>query len=574
MKSLNDILYQKLKISMMKNNLKYMILVAMVLLMGSCGKDFLTVNPVDKLVADNFYSNETQVRQGTASLYGAVWFDFNDQLFWTAGDCMSGNMYHTWDQQGQFFYFSYTEGNAYINSGFNCLYKVISYANSLINDMPKAAGGKVSQDVINRAIGEARFMRGTAFFILAEFWGDVPLVENSTALVSSNNMTLPKNTKSSVYEFVRRDLQFAADNLPASDVPGRVTKWSAKGMLAKLYLTMAQNVSDANSATNFTNAKNLADDVITNSGLSLVKNYADLFNVTNDNNPESLFAFQFMSGNYGIGNSNQAQWARSSTITGNTEAWGGGKSVTYDIKYMIDSTANFKNDARRSAIYMQDGDYYPDINKANGGYHYKIVSYDPNDNTKVLENAAPLLNSLKKYIVGSAADYPGLVSVNQATAINKYVLRLADVYLIYAEAALGAQASTSDAVALSRLNAIRSRASLAPLSSISFMDIFNERRIEFCLEGISWFDVKRYYYRNPSAALSYLNNQKRAYTLNRISPVTATTPAADKAAGYVLTQNSPITVDASKMVLPIPGALVLQQPQLAKDQPAVDYVFQ
>ena len=551
----------------MKHHFKYIISFWAVLLVSSCGKDFLDISPVDRLTADNFYRTETEIKASTASLYGFPWFDFNDKFFWCAGDEMSGNIYHTWDQEGQFFYFSFTEGNAHISSGWRGLFRVISYANSIINDMPPAAAGKVSDVVINRALGEARFMRGTAYYMLAEFWGDVPIVENSTELVSANNLILPKNTRTSVYELVRRDLTFAAENLPTSDNPGRVTQWSAKGMLAKLYLTMAQNLSDGKSAENFGKAKALAAEVIETSGLSLLPNYADLFKIENNNNQESLFAMQWMEGSYGIGNSRQANWARSSVITGNSEAWGGGKGVTYDFIQDVEP-----GDKRQSSIYMKPGDHYPDINKTSGGYTFQLVNRDPKDPNIALENAPPVLNSLKKYIVGSAEDNNGKVSTGQAVALNQYILRLADVYLVYAEATLGAAPSTADAKALQYFNAIRTRAGLAAKNSITFADILKERRIEFGLESISWFDVKRFYYRDPQAALAYLSAQEKEYTYFRIN--TPNAPDENTPAGYQL--NPPaslVKVDASKMFLPIPAAEVVANAQLAPGAPAVEYQF-
>src|SRR5690606_22299151 len=136
------------------------------------------------------------------------------------------------------------------------------------------------------------------------------------------------------------------DNLPIADEPGRVTKWSAAGMLAKLYATMAQNLKDPKSADYFGEAKKYAGDVIANSGLTLMPNYPDLFKIQNNNNSESLFAFQWMEGSYALGNSRQANWARSSLITGNSEAWGGGKCVSYDFLQDVE-----KNDKRQPAIY-------------------------------------------------------------------------------------------------------------------------------------------------------------------------------------------------------------------------------
>ena len=81
-------------------------------------------------------------------------------------------------------------------------------------------------------------MRAAAYFFLTEFWGDVPIVENPVEKISSNDMDLPRNTQASVYEFIRRDLVFASEKLPTTSSPGRVTSWSAKGMLAKLHVTL------------------------------------------------------------------------------------------------------------------------------------------------------------------------------------------------------------------------------------------------------------------------------------------------------------------------------------------------
>ncbi|MCB0642516.1 MAG: RagB/SusD family nutrient uptake outer membrane protein [Phaeodactylibacter sp.] len=552
----------------MKPIIHHILLVAVLfVLASSCNKEFLEIEPVDRLTADNFFKTEGEVRAATAALYGFPWFDYNDKFAWCAGDCMSGDLYHTWDQEGQFFYFSFNSGNAHLSSGWKGLFRVVSYANSIINDMPRAAEGNVAQEVIDAALGEARFIRAMAYYLLAEYWGDVPIVENSTEIVASNEFMLPKNTRSSVYEFIRRDLDFAVGVLPASDVPGRITKWSALGLLAKLHLTIASDLSSAQSNENFELAKQFAEEVISGSGLSLMSNYGDVFKYENNNNQESLFALQWMEGSYGVGNSRQANWARSSLITGNTEAWGGFKSVTYGLLEQVEP-----GDQRQPAIYMTQGDYYPEIRREDGGYTYFMVHRDPADPNTVLENAAPLLNNIKKYIIGSNADTNGGVTTGQATRINTILLRLADIYMVYAEAALGANASTSDAKALTYFNLIRDRAGLSAKSSISFDDILSERRVEFAMEGLNWMDIKRFYYRDPSGALNYLNTMDRESVYNR-----DTNPdAADENTieGYILTSpDNPISVKESHFFLPIPAAEVVANPLLAPEEPAVDYEF-
>lgn len=548
----------------MKNSAKYFTL-GVLMLLGSCSKDFLDIAPQDKLTADNFYRTEGEIKAATASLYGFPWFGFNDKFFWLVGDLMAGNMYYTWDQEGQFYYFSFTEGNAHLSSGWKSLFRVVSYANSIINDMPIAAGGNVEQKVIDQALGEARFMRAAAYYIMAEYWGEVPIVENSTELVTSNNTMLKKNTRGSLYEFIRRDLQYSVDNLPVTDAAGRVTRWTAEGLLAKLYVTMAQNLSDSKSGEYFTKAKDLAADVINNSGASLMASYADLFKIDNNNNSESLFAFQFMEGNYGIGNSRQANWARSSQITGNSECWGGGKCVSYDFVQSVES-----GDLRRKSIFMGKDDLYPEMRKAAGGYLYKIVHRDPNDQNITLEGAAPVLNNLKKYVVGSAEDNGGKVSTGQATAINQYFLRLADVYLIYVEAAMGASGSTSDATAVGYFNSIRQRANLAPKSSVTFLELLKERRVEFGLESLFWFDLKRFYYRDPQGAINYVNSQERGHTYRRLTGNNI--PDENTLEGYeLIPPDVAVVMHDNQVFLPIPAAEVVTNPLLL--EPAVEYVF-
>jgi len=144
--------------------------------------------------------------------------------------------------------------------------------------------------------------------------------------------------------------------------------------------------------------------------------------------------------------------------------------------------------------------------------------------------------------------------------------------LIYAEAALGSQTFTADLTALQYFNAIRQRAGLSQKSNLSFMDILKERRVEFGLESINWFDIKRFYYRDPAATMQYLNGMQREITFYRDNGPNA----ADENAleGYIFQEpTNPITVMESQMWLPIPSAEVTANPLLDPDAEAVDYEF-
>lgn len=569
----------------MKKYTKYFFATALAIFMGACSEDFLEFVPEDQATVGGWYRSEGEIRQSTAALYGRPWFGFNDVFGWAAGDLMAGDMHHNWDQEGQFFYLSYNENNTHIGDGWQGLYDVISYTNLIIDDMPSIAGGYgIGEDIINRGLGEARFFRGVAYYLLAEYWGEVPIVENPAEKVASGNLQLPKNTLASVYEFARRDLAFAAENLPATDDPGRVTQWAAKGMLAKLHVTLGQRSvggGTVGSAADFTTAAAYAADVINNSGLTLYSNYEDMFKIANEHNPEILFALQFINGGYGVGNSRQARFARHSRITGDAQAWGGGKCMTISFLATIEANAEGETDLRQRGIYMSNGDFYNYIATKDGGYTYQIVSRD--DEGTQVEGATPTLNSLKKYVVGNVDDH-GYVISNQDSPLDIYMLRLADVYLLYAEALLGSGASLSSGPGYEAYLAVRERAGLNPPAdgNMTYVDLFNERRVEFALEGLSWLDVKRRYYRNSSEALAYLNSQGRTDRYYRID---ADDDLEDDAAGYEIvpaggtgsggsSNTDPIvSFTAQKMTLPIPGIEVVNNPLLKVEEAPVEYEF-
>jgi hypothetical protein len=115
---------------------------------------------------------------------------------------------------------------------------------------------------------------------------------------------------------------------------------------------------------------------------------------------------------------------------------------------------------------------------------------------------------------------------------------------------LGANASTTDASALSAVNLVRTRAGLQPLTLLTKDAIMHERRVELAFEGDYWFDLQR---QGFAKAQQIVNAQERG-TLNGqggVNHVGAT------------------FASASQLYLPIPSDEVVADPQLAK--PAVPY---
>ena len=106
----------------------------------------------------------------------------------------------------------------------------------------------MSESVKPQYIAEARFMRGVSYYYLTMLWGNIILNENSDELV--NNPIVAPSSISDAFEFVMRDLEYAAKYLPeTSYATGRVNKYSAFAMLSRVYLTYAGYSDNPNSGS-------------------------------------------------------------------------------------------------------------------------------------------------------------------------------------------------------------------------------------------------------------------------------------------------------------------------------------
>ncbi len=100
-------------------------------------------------------------------------------------------------------------------------------------------------------------------------------------------------------------------------------------------------------------------------------------------------------------------------------------------------------------------------------------------------------------------------AVPNNSGINTYMLRLAEVYLNYAEAILGNSESTTDTDALKYFNAVRKRAGMPEKSKISYEDLRHENRVEFAFEGLYWYYLVRRSYYQQQEVVNYCNHQNR-----------------------------------------------------------------
>jgi starch-binding outer membrane protein, SusD/RagB family len=510
-------------------------LFAIVVVTG-CKKSFLDRPSLSQISADNFYKTTADLRLATAGLYGgSPWWQWNTNSV-LLGDVMSGNIItQWWGDAVQLNTFSITGQNAIMTSGWTGLFNVVAQSNATINAIKTKAPSSIPVNDKNAAIAEARFIRAVAYYNLAMYWGPVPIIEDNTKLIDSP--LVRRNILTDVYRFVASDLTYAAINLPGTDAPGRVTKWSAQGMLGKVYLTMAgvdQSAGTRNQAY-LDSAKKYAGNVCKTSGLSLLSNYANVFKSQYNDNPESLFALQWAPGvGYGFGNM-FLTWSPSSEITPfNQQSWLY-VQPTYDL-YQLYTLAD---SVRRKANFMLPGDHYPELNAAGGGYTAGAAT-------------------MKKHIIGTQADNNSPTMTMTSSIEHNAQLRLADVYLVYAEAILGNNANTTDADALLYFNKVRQRAGVAAAPMLTIDTLMRERRVELAYEGHFWCDLVRLSYYNPQKAVNDLNAQQRV-TFNYSSGIA--------------TPNGPIgsitPATPATFTLQVPSAELTANPKLA--EPPVPY---
>ena len=372
-------------------------------------------------------------------------------------------------------------------------------------------GGGASQAVKNQTMGECLLWKAMAYFYLVRTFGDVPIVHDNSAMIAAGTYNdQPKVQKADIYEYIIMTLEKAIEWLPEQCTEGRLDKYCAKGLLAKVYLTKA-GVSGSLNSSDLQMAASLAKDVIDNSGRSLEKNYADVFKLEGNKSPENM------------------QWTSQNTfqsdlgMTGIDEygdVWGewGGPSVdlqdAFGFNVLDDPATRPDVDTRRKATMMTVGDVVPYLWRDKGGFDYMRFEYDKTYNAAAWgEHRSPTGCNVVKHLYGNNADHVtvlGTSAARMASSLCTPILRLADIYLVFAEAKV-LQGQGTDADALKAFNAVRQRAipNALAVSSLTFDDIWKERRLELACEGDRWYDFVRLAYYNPDRAISELKSQRR-----------------------------------------------------------------
>jgi hypothetical protein len=443
----------------MKNHIFIFIIVSFFLI--SCGEDFLDRAPISNMNEKDFYKTEEDFDIALMAIYRTLHTIYGPSgpvsYF---GELMSDNATLTQHTGVQSDYFdirdhAIKDRNTLILNFWNNFYTSLFRVNNFLEKIEL-----VDFDRKSVFQGEARFIRGLYYLLMAQMWGDVPLVLKPMNVAESYAMG--RTPVAQVYKQIIEDLEFAAENLPSKlnvSETGRICSEAAYGILAKTYLTR-QDEGDV------ILAQNALMNIYNKPGISLVPFYEDLWDLDKKNGPESIFEIQYK----------------------------GGPNNPYSTYWR--SFAPFENHGG----YFASGRYKGLELHAGGGGDNQVTddlwnAYEPMDPRRDISigdgwtTPAGVFNPTRFPIKWVDLDAPRVNEVELCDN-NFIVLRYADILLMLSEV-------TGDP---KYLNEVRQRVGLPLWGSIGYpldryptleLAIEHERQVELALEFHRYFDLKR-----------------------------------------------------------------------------------
>lgn len=265
---------------------------AIILFNTSCKKQ-LDENLYSFFKGKTFFSTVDESRAATLGVYEPMSSNggYGQQLSFMSdvdNDLANGEGTGSTGDQRTLSHYIYSPQQPWVLNMWNVLWTGIDRANIVIERIPQMSlytgGDSVTKTELNRQLGEAKFLRGFYYSELVRLWGDVPL---RLIPASFQNLNVVRENRMKVYEQVFKDMMEAADLLPAA-IPGdeRVNKWTAKAILARVYMyaggyalqmdgTMKR---PGNYLEYYAKAKQQIDEVIAQNGyMKLNPDYAQVF---------------------------------------------------------------------------------------------------------------------------------------------------------------------------------------------------------------------------------------------------------------------------------------------------------
>ncbi len=466
----------------MFNNKFYFILIVVAALSIGCNKDFLLRNSLEQLDESNFWKDEKDAELGVNGIYASLQQRalYSGNLNGVGGipmlDGIGDNCFgnYKWEGPGLFMEGNVDPSFGYFNGFWTSLYQGIGRANLAIENIAKMSDAVIAPTARANYLAQAKFLRALFYFNLAVYFEEAPLILKVQTIEEA---FVQKNTYDEIRDAIIKDLTEAAPDLPVRHPAsqfGYATRGAALGLLARFQL-YNKNYAAVLAAT----------EPMLTMGYSLFNNYANLFTPAGELTNEIVFSVRFEQ--------------NSAFSSGETF------SATFEgiPKVNIQPMRNLVND-----YYCTDGLpitssplYNPANLRANRDPRLTASIYFQGDIFLVHLNRAFAGNTAtrfgqRKYIRNQPSTEG--IGVGSAGGQDFYVLRYADILLMRAEA-LAESGRQAEAYPL--VNQVRARVGMPTVESVEGSNlsqaqmvevIRHERRVEFALEGMRFFDLKRW----------------------------------------------------------------------------------
>lgn len=479
-------------------NIKIKISLLLLLVLGISCENYLTEDPPTFISASNYWQTEGDARTGVDGVYSQLSQIYN--RYWGGIDIYTDDMVSR--AQGSYFndfalHVVSPSNRVFETPVYSGYWRGIGMANNVLEHVPNIEMDEVEKNAI---LGEARALRAFYYFQLVRTYGDMPVITSATK--TEDDFMKPRESVDVIYnEIIIPDLKFAEEHCVDALHDGHITKWTAKMILADVYLTRAgywrtsQGDKVQGDQANWALARDKAKEIIDNSPHSLntealnseTPAYGVAWNASSVFTKESILEIAYIPV-LGYGN-----WMsrECNPFTTGHNYWGpnGGTPLVDEGITMTVSQMRFPGRPPSVGAYIPTPDIYDAFEDGDERRDWSLMTrYNVSDTEVYL--CQPIFRKFVDFDYFLGLDGTSFQYANA----NCIVYRYADALLIYAEAQNEAEGNpNSDAY--DALNAIRNRAGLADLTGLTHEEfrtaVWQERRVEFNAEFKRKYDLIR-----------------------------------------------------------------------------------
>ncbi len=493
---------------------------------SSCEDAFLSRDNPNSITPDNFWKTDADFQKALATVYGSLQFGtvangaYSQMM--VLGD-LGGteDWYVPWFDFTKFYFF---DSHSFVRQNWNDLYIGIYRANQVLENLDN---GEHNLTAEQRSIieGQAHFLRGYFYFVLVNNYGGAVVRLTTPKSIDEMNSPFIKDLNKLYNEVIIPDFQMAKDNLPqqwtASSDIGRITSGAATAMLGKVALYNKD----------FASAKTYFKEVIDSGVYALTDLIRDNFSEENEYNSESIFEVTFSDalkpgtdGQQDDGN----QYVPGSEATDMAHQIAGLNFGGYNVvlpSYYLHELMIYDEVDTRNPINSANQSESARMNASIAPMNFEGPYYKLEDSKLAIENGwgfgqSAYVKKFTNWYLGRDAEDP-----QKRSGINFRLIRLADVYLMYAEAVLETDGDVNEAIKY--IDMVRKRAGVVTLEDymsgnqgqfprfdISMQALPEDQRVrplvaptaesvmrhlrmverplELCFEGHRWYDLKRW----------------------------------------------------------------------------------